>query len=541
MFALLPASTLQLLKSRFKLSTISRALLAVSTLIPLQAMHAAQAATVQPSAAAQPATQQPVLHSYHFHLDHVLGTSLDMVAMAPSQAVADRALQAVQTEIARLDSILSTWRHDSEISQLNQRHDMVVSDDLFQVIQLAEQWRGMTNNAFSPRLGALVAQWQQGGMQQQTPDAKTLQQLAVQAGQADVQLDAATRRIVRPQGVQFAVDAVAKGYIIDAAMQAASRAEPSVKGLMLDIGGDLRCVGTAPRSSGWNIGVHAGESADNSLVQQILCINNQAVAHSGSGARDMQVGDTAYAHTLSPQDGQSISLVRNSTVVASTAAMADLLATALSVMSPDDAMALVNRLPAVEARLTTASGEQRASNGWQALLAATQAPRLMTVASGNTALSENAWPSDFAVNIDFDIPKIDSNQYRAPYVSVWVTDENRNLVKHLLLLGKDEKWVNSNFVWWKRYGRRLSTQELDSKAKPSRKPGHYQVVWDGLDEQGKKVPQGKYILHYEATREFGGHDYASLDIELGSKGFDDTINAKGELGNLKLRFGKKAY
>ncbi len=540
MFALLPASTLQLLKSHFNLSSLSRALLAVSTVLPLQAIHATPASSAQQTGTQQTDTQQSVLQSYHFHLDHVLGTSLDMVAMAPSQAVADRALLAVQAEIKRLDAILSTWRSDSEISQLNQRPEMLVSADLFQVIQLAEHGREITSNAFSPRLGQLVNQWQQASIQQQLPEAKKLQQLAQQAEQANVQLDVATRRIVRPENVQFAVDAVAKGYIIDAAMQAASRAESSLKGLMLDIGGDLRCFGTAPRASGWNIGVHAGDRADNSAARQILCLNNQAVAHSGSGARDVHVAGTAYTHTLSPQDGNAISLVRNSTVVAPSAATADLLATAISVMQPQDAMALINRMPEVEAMLTTASGEQLSSNGWQAMLAATQAPQLRTVASGASTQADNAWPGDFALNIDFDIPKIDSTQYRAPYVSIWITDENRNLVKHLLLLGKDAKWVNSNFVWWKRYGRRLSEQEIDSKAKPSRKPGHYQVAWDGLDEQGKKVPQGKYILHYEATREFGGHDYASVDIELGAKGFDNTINAKGELGKLKLRFGKKA-
>lgn len=535
MLARLPEPAVHLPKSRFSLSAISRALLAFSAVLPLQALHAAPAPLAQASFA-----QQPVLQSYYFHLDHVLGTSLDMMVIAPSQAVADNALKAVQAEIMRLDAVLSTWRSDSEISQLNQRPEMVVSTDLFQVLQLAERGREMTDNAFSPRLGQLVTAWQQAGIKQQLPQAELLQQLAAQAKQAQVKLDAATRRVVRPDGVQFAIDAVAKGYIIDAAMKVASRAVPDVKGLMLDIGGDIRCFGTAPRASGWNIGLHAGSNADNSAAQQVLCLNNQAVAHSGSGARDVNVAGTAYAHTLSPQDGKAVSLVRNSTVVAPTAATADLLATAISVMAPEAAMALVNRLPDVEAMLTTDSGTQLSSTGWQALMAATQAPQLLTVAGGASTQADNVWPSDFAVNIDFDIPKIESSQYRAPYVSIWITDENRNLVKHLLILGKDTKWINSNFVWWKRYGRRLSDQDIDSKAKPSRKPGHYQVAWDGLDEQGKKVPQGKYIVHYEASREFGGHDYASVDIELGAKGFDSTINAKGELGKLKLRFGKKA-
>lgn len=532
----MPASPapLYMLKSRFSLSKLSRAILAVSALLPLQSLQALPVSVQDDSIA-----QQPALQRYQFHLDHVLGTSLDMTVMAPSQAVAERALDAVEVEIQRLDAVLSTWRSDSEISQLNRQHEMVVSADLFHVISQAEQWRTLTNNAFSPRLGQLLAQWQQAGIVR--PDAQQLQQLAAELGQANVQLDAASRRITRPDNVQFAVDAIAKGYIIDAAMQAATRAAPAVQGLMLDIGGDVRCIGAAPRSTGWHIGIHAGDTADNSRAEQVLCLNNQAVAHSGSGARNVDIDGQAFAHTVSPQNGQAISLIRNSTVVAPNAATADVLATAISVMPPQEALALINRLPQVEAMFTTASGEQLSSAGWQSMLALTQSPRLLGVAGGSAAVqADNGWPADYALNIDFDIPKIESSQYRAPYVSIWITDENRNIVKHLLLLGKDQKWINSNFVWWKRYGRRLSEQDIDTKAKPSRKPGHYQLAWDGLDEDGKKVPAGKYILHYEATREFGGHDYASLDIQLGGKGFEDTMNAKGELGKLKLRFGKKA-
>jgi len=221
-------------------------------------------------------------------------------------------------------------------------------------------------------------------------------------------------------------------------------------------------------------------------------------------------------------------------VLAPNAADADALATALSVMAPQQGLALIAQLPGVEALLQLADGRQQTSSGWH--LAAAQreqrAGSFMHTADGAAA----TWPAGFVTSIDYEIPKVDAENYKAPFVAIWITDQNRNIVRNLTHLGTQEKWIDSNYVWWRRYGRKID--KLDAVTKPTRKPGKYSIAWDGTDEEGKKVGQGKYLVHIEASREHGGHTYQTFELELATKPLSQPVPAKEEMGGITLRFGK---
>lgn len=516
----------------FRLSSLAGAIAAAWALAPWA--HAVPAAPpAADTAQAAPAERT----SHRFHEDHVLGTSLDVVAVTPDAAQARRALMAVRAEIERLDALLSGWRADSELSRLNRLHAPTkVSPELWHVIGSAEDWHTATDGAFSGRLGNLIEQWQRAAKAGELPDADLLQQLAAQAQAAEVVLDAESRSVTRPEGVVFALDAVAKGYIVDAAVRAARAAEPGLAGLMVDIGGDVRCYGCAPRAEGWRIGVApAAQPADNAPVAAtVLLRGDQAIATSGRGARDVAVAGQAYSHTLSPQSGLAIDTdVHSATVIAAHAADADALATAFSVMLPEQALALADRLDGVAALLQAADGRQWASQRW-ARHAVTDEPRFVLAAANDA--TEAPWPTGFSASIAYEIPRIASESYRAPYVTIWITDENKQLVRTLLVLGADPKWIDSNYIWWRRYGRKM--QALDTVAKPTRQPGRYNLSWDGLDDAGQRVGQGKYIVHVEASREHGTHTYQSFDVELGAKAAEKSLPAKEEMGNVRLTYGR---
>ena len=53
----------------------------------------------------------------------------------------------------------------------------------------------------------------------------------------------------------------------------------------------------------------------------------------------------------------------------------------------------------------------------------------------------------------------------------------------LVVLGADPKWIDSNYIWWRRYGRKM--QALDTIAKPTRQPGRYNVAWFQASKPGR--------------------------------------------------------
>ncbi|MBJ9985703.1 DUF2271 domain-containing protein [Acinetobacter sp. S40] len=506
--------------SVFRLKPI---VIALSLISPLTAMDAF--AALSPSSNLPTELNQA---NHRFHQDHVLGTSLDVVMTGANAQQAEKAFHAVQQEIARLDQILSTWNTKSEISALNRNKEAQVSPELFDVIAACESWRSKSCGAFDARLGQLIGFWEKNNNVHQL-DESTRQHVLQQIQQQPIHLDAQQKTVQLDKTVTIAPDAYAKGYIIDRALIAARQAVPSLQGLMIDIGGDLRVWGEAPQKSGWKVGIQSAQAKfDNALPEQVLNLNNQAIAFSGKGYRDL----AGQSHLLDPKTGLPLQHVEQCIVVGHCAADADALATALAAMSPEEGMALIESLIGYEAKMTLSNGDGYQTTGWGQMVEARPQAEMLKVAAG----ASSSWPAGYQAILELVIPKIAVENYRIPYVSVWITDSNKKLVKTLAVWGKDEKWINSNYVWWRRYGRQMPN--LDAVAKPSRQPGQYKLAWDGKDETGKAVAAGQYIVHVETSREHGEHSYQTFDLDVKAKASSQTLPAQKEIGALKLNFQK---
>jgi FAD:protein FMN transferase len=496
-------------------------------------------------AALAPACQsQPAQAAVHrFHQDHVLGTSMDLVVVGADAQEAARALAAVQAEVRRLDKVLSGWRPDSELARLNaSTGPMIVSEDLFRVIDRCEQLRRDCGGAFSARMGKVEAIWREATRSGAAVDTGAAGRAARTAEQARVVLDPYARSVDR-DGVDFAVDALAKGYIVDAALEAAGRAAPGASGMMLDIGGDLRCRGASPDPLGWRVGLAKASDADNVSPAQAIHVQNKAVATSGPGARDFKIAGGDMSHTLAPARGRPAAR-RTVTVLADCAATADALATALSVAPTAEGLAMAERAGA-HGRIVEADGRLWTTAGWDGLVApaiqtADQAPpRLFRLAAtANIA----PWPAGFEVGIDYEIASVPAGRYRPPFVAVWIADAEGHTVRTLYHLGnRPRRYLDSNYAWWSGFNADGNgPQKLDSVTRPSREPGRYTAVWDGKDDGGRPVGQGRYTINIEMTREHGGHSLQKIVLDLGRASVSGLASGQGESGSAAARYGRPA-
>ncbi|OJU08480.1 MAG: hypothetical protein BGN86_06925 [Caulobacterales bacterium 68-7] len=477
-----------------------------------------------------------------FHADHVLGTALDIVIGNADSAQAERIVAAARDEIDRLDSVLSGWRGDSELARLNASSGpFAASADLFAVIQQCEAWRKACGGAFSARLGAVERLWRDGEATGRRPSAKIVRATAQKAEQADVRLDAATNTIER-SGVVFAVDALAKGYIIDAALAAARRKATPDQGVLIDIGGDIACAGPAP-AAGWRIGLARGADADNLAPRQALSIDCGAIATSGGGARDLRIGDQALIHVVNPRTGEPAER-RTVSVVARSAAEADALATVLGVAPVPEGLALA-RLSGAEARIVAADGAEHATEGWSNLLlpvaaSCAEAPPPALQPASLVRVQNRAWPSGYRVDIGYEIPRPPQagRRVKPPFVAIWIADANGKLIRTLFHLGDHPpRYLDSNYVWYNALGAAGRANELMSVTRPSRGPGQYTAVWDGKTDAGGVAPQGRYTINVEISREHGGHSLQSMPVTLGAAPTNAAAAGQGESGPASVRYG----
>lgn len=243
------------------------------------------------------------MHS--FHDPDVLGTRMTISVKASDRANGVFAAQAVRAEIDRLAQILNERDSGSELSRLNASPEMVVSAELFEVLSRAEAWRKHSGGAFCGRSGELHRKWARSD--ETIPDRRTLMKIALSVNRAHVKLEAASRLIRREKGVVFALDALAKGWIVDQALEVLL-AQPGVSGGLIDVGGDIACGGEGPHG-GWSIAiVDPMQPCDNARAVDFVSLQGGAIATSGRGVRDFHRAGKRFSTTLNPSTGLPVGM-----------------------------------------------------------------------------------------------------------------------------------------------------------------------------------------------------------------------------------------
>ncbi len=473
---------------------------------------------------------QPALaNEYSFQADHVLGTEVKMTVEASSQEVAQFAWEQARSEISRLEKIFSSRDSHAELAVLNDRKSLEVSSELSELLTACKAWHEKTNGALHCGMGKLVKVWKNSEKSGVLPSDSEIKPL-LDAVALNNFIDIKSNSFVQlSEGVELNVEAVAKGKIIDKASQAALAID-GVQGVVLNIGGDIRTLGKLSESA-VKVGVSSGNSADNSTPDDLVRVANAAIATSGAGRRDFNISGQTYSHIVSPFNGRPQEIVDYVSVIAPSAEEADALATAFSVMGISQSLLYANTHEGIETFIFSKGGTLFKSKGWEGLRVPVE---VITAAEAGV---ENPWVPDWKMRVKYSVPEIDISDYEYPYIVAWVTDAENKPVKHLLMLGDSPRWIEENYVHWRRVGRKQPAV-IDHVARPTKPPGVYDIEWDGVDDHGRPVEQGEYILHIEASREHGGHQYVKLPVNLSNTADVWTVDPGSELGKISIDFSK---
>ena len=141
-----------------------------------------------------------------------------------------------------------------------------------------------------------------------------------------------------------------------------------------------------------------------------------------------------------------------------------------------------------------------------------------------------------SVKIELTLPVTEGAMHYRPYVAVWVENEQGDVIKNLALWSKEPDWLKDMRRWWRKTGR-YGGADIDAVSGATKRPGHYELVWDSLDADGNAVPAGRYTVHLEAAREHGSRSWVHTEIELGQGQKQYAIEASEELGPIQITTG----
>ena len=175
------------------------------------------------------------------------------------------------------------------------------------------------------------------------------------------------KRTVRIADAAASIDvgAFGKGYATERAAEYLER--EGARGYVLNIGGNIRCIGDRPDGSGWVTAVRNPDSAAEDFACR-LRIRDTACVTSGVYERYFTVAGTRYHHIIDRDTLFPAAYYDSLTVVTRDSALADALSTALFCMPQEEGEKLAETIGGVEILWIYPDGTQRCTPGFAVLI-----------------------------------------------------------------------------------------------------------------------------------------------------------------------------
>jgi thiamine biosynthesis lipoprotein len=271
-----------------------------------------------------------------------MGTDIELFVDAVE---AEDALDEAEAKFHRLESLLSRFRPDSELSRLNEAGTIEAGEELREVVALALDARERTEGRFDPTVhDALVAAGYDRSFELVPPESPSAGAATACGGAVRV----GGTRIELGPGVRLDLGGIGKGYAAERAARLLAAAGPC----LVNAGGDI-----AIRGGAWPVGLETGDG------KLTLELSSGALATSGRDRRRWRRNGQELHHLIDPATGVPADrdLLRV-TLVGPDAVEAEVWAKALFLAGADAAAGEADLLgfPCV---LVTADGRTRLAGG----------------------------------------------------------------------------------------------------------------------------------------------------------------------------------
>lgn len=278
-----------------------------------------------------------------------MGTTFSVKLVAPPESLAKDALQKrIVDTLERVENLTSTYRERSELSIFNANQStqwQAASSELCNVIEQALQISHLTDGAYDMTVGPLVNLWGFGpdGDIQQPPTPDEIRAVASRVGYERMETDCSMPAIRKDQyDIYVDLSGWAKGYAVDQVAEVLD--ENELANYLVEIGGEMRMRGHNADDLGWAVAIEA-PAVSQRAAQTILRITDRGVATSGGYRNFFEHEGKRYSHTIDARSGRPVShSLAAVTVIDSSAAFADGMATALLVLGPEAGPALAEKL-----------------------------------------------------------------------------------------------------------------------------------------------------------------------------------------------------
>lgn len=242
-----------------------------------------------------------------------------------------------------------------------------VDEKIINLILYSKEMYEMTAGEVNIAMGSVLSLWHDAREKAESGDANlpstgALEEAARHTSIDDIVIDEENSTVyLRDPHMSLDVGAVGKGYATERIAE--SLKARGISGYALNIGGNIRLIGTKPTGDGWKVGITNPDKESGGFIETVV-LSDTSVVTSGDYERFFTLGGVKYHHiidkdTLYPSvHFSSVSIILNDS------GLADVLSTALFCMTESEGRALIEKLDGVEALWVTPDGKVSMTEGF---------------------------------------------------------------------------------------------------------------------------------------------------------------------------------
>jgi len=289
-----------------------------------------------------------------------MGTAIHVELWHTDKNTAEKNIQRVITEMRRIDSLMSPYKKDSELSYINDqaaKHPVKISAELFNLIQQSLKISKLSNGAFDITF-ASVGQFYDYRKKSQ-PTKKELASNLKKINYKHIKLNKKNQTIFFTQpGTKIDLGGIAKGHAVDRSIQILQ--QHGITQAMVSAGGDTRIIGDKGGRP-WYVGIRHPRDKNKSAV--ILPLSQTAISTSGDYERYFIKDNVRHHHIIKPSTGDSARELRSVSILGSDSTTVDALSTTVFILGLNKGMKLISELPNAEAIIIDNNGLMYYSTG----------------------------------------------------------------------------------------------------------------------------------------------------------------------------------
>ena len=288
-----------------------------------------------------------------------MGTHLAFAAYTTPAVSAKQtrdAFDAAITEIRRIETLMTTWRPDSEISKINAaagKSSITVSDETLSIIKDSIHTSAISEGTFDITFHTLHGLWKfDEDLDPHPPADKDIKGRLPFVGYKNILVDDAKKTVkLAKDRTQIGLGGIAKGYAVDRAVAVLDKV--GLTSFFVQAGGDLFARGKKPDGTEWQAGIRDPRGAENKWFAKVP-LSDHAFSTAGDYERSYVVGGKRFHHIIDPRTGYPATACRSVTIWATSALVADEIDDAVFILGPKKGLELVESVEGVGAVIVDA-------------------------------------------------------------------------------------------------------------------------------------------------------------------------------------------